>query len=88
MLAADVPPVREVIEPETNGLVAPFFDTDSLVETALRVLADPAAFRPLGLGARRTMEERYSIDLAIPELKEYFERVALATSKATQQRNS
>ena len=76
VLAADVPPVREVIEPETNGLVAPFFDTDTLVETALRVLADPAAFRPLGLAARRTMEERYSIDAAIPELREYFERVA------------
>src|SRR5207302_285006 len=75
VLASDVPPVREMIEPGCNGLVAPFFDTDSLVEQALRVLDDRAAYRPLGETARGRMQEKYSLDVAIPELKAYFERV-------------
>ncbi len=78
ILASDVPPVREVIEPGVNGLVEPLFDVDRLAETALRVLDDPAAFAPLGVEARRTIEARYSIETAIPALKDYFERVASA----------
>jgi glycosyltransferase involved in cell wall biosynthesis len=42
----------------------------------VRVLRDPAAFRPLGQAARRMIEERYSLEIAIPKLKDYFERVA------------
>ena len=52
VLASDVPPVREVIEPGQNGLIEPLFDVDRLTETALRVLDDPAAFAPLGRAAR------------------------------------
>ncbi len=78
VLASDVGPVVEVIEPGVNGLVGPLFDVDALAEQALRVLADPAAFAPLGRAARETIEARYSIDVAIPALKDYFERVAAA----------
>jgi glycosyltransferase involved in cell wall biosynthesis len=76
VLASDVEPVREVIEPGRNGLVAPLFDTEALAETALRVLADPAAFRPLGAAGRRLMEEKYGLEAAVAGLKEYFERMA------------
>ena len=76
VLASDVPPVREVIEPGQNGLVEPFFDVERLTETALRVLADPAAFSPLGRAARQTIEERYSLETCIPPLGEFLERVA------------
>lgn len=75
VLAGDVPSAREIIRPGENGLLAPLFDEDALVAAALRVLDDPPAFRPLGLAARRTIEERYSLETAIPELREYFERV-------------
>ncbi len=76
VLASDVPPVREVIEPGQNGLVEPLFDVDRLTETALCVLDDPAAFAPLGQAARRTIEERYSLEVCIPPLAAFFERVA------------
>ncbi len=76
VLASDVPPVREVIEPGVNGLVESFFDVDRLTATALRVLADPAAFQTLSDNARRLVESRYGLDVAIPALKEYFERQA------------
>jgi glycosyltransferase involved in cell wall biosynthesis len=76
VLASDVAPVREVIEPGVNGLVENLFDVDRLTTTALRVLDDPAAFRSLGDNARHLMESRYSLDASIPALKEYFERQA------------
>ncbi len=81
VLASDVPPVREVIEPDVNGLVEPLFDVDRMVESALRVLGDPAAFAPLGRAARETIRARYSVDVAIPPLKDYFERVASAGTR-------
>jgi glycosyltransferase involved in cell wall biosynthesis len=76
VLASDVAPVREVVEPGVHGLVENLFDTDALVAAALKVLDDPAAFRPLAEAGRELIETRYSIDVAVPELKEYFERQA------------
>jgi len=76
VLASDVPPVREVIDPGVHGLVEPLFDLDRLTETSLRVLSDPAAFQPLGDAARARMEADYSLDVCVPRLKEYFERMA------------
>jgi glycosyltransferase involved in cell wall biosynthesis len=75
VLAADTPPVREVLTPDRTGLVAPLFDLDQQLDIALRVLADPGAFRPLGQAARINMVERFGLDVAIPQLKAYFERV-------------
>jgi glycosyltransferase involved in cell wall biosynthesis len=76
VLASDVAPVREVVIPGTNGLVEPLFDIERLTETALKVLEDPAEFADLGRTARRTIEERYSIESCIPPIKQYFEGVA------------
>jgi len=76
VLASDVAPVREVIEGGVNGLLEPLFDIDRLTATALEVLTDPSKYAPLGIAARRTIEERYSLESCIPPLKEFFERVA------------
>jgi glycosyltransferase involved in cell wall biosynthesis len=76
VLASDVPPVREVIEPGRNGLVEPLYDADRLAETALRVLDEPEAFRPLGAAARALMEEKYGLETAVPALTAFFERQA------------
>ena len=74
VLAADTPAVREVIEPNVNGLLEPFFDVEGFVDTACRVLADPAAFRPLGWAARRRMEEEYGADATLAGFKTFLER--------------
>jgi glycosyltransferase involved in cell wall biosynthesis len=74
--------VREVIEHGVNGLLEPLFDVDRLTATALKVLDDPAAYRPLGAAARQLMETKYGLDVAIPELKEYFERRAAEPSRS------
>ncbi len=76
VLAGDVGPVREVIEPGVTGLLAPLFDVDRLAELALAVLDDPAAFATLGAAGRRLVESRYGLDVAIPPLRDFFERSA------------
>jgi glycosyltransferase involved in cell wall biosynthesis len=78
VLAGDTAPVREVIEPGVSGLMEPLFDEERLAETALRVLADPAEFRPLGEAGRERMEKQYSLETALPALKDFFERAAAA----------
>jgi len=78
VLGSDVAPVREVIEPGVTGLVAPLFDADALADQALEVLDDPAKFKPLGKAARALVQERYGLDVCVPKLKDYFERVASA----------
>jgi glycosyltransferase involved in cell wall biosynthesis len=76
VLASDVGPVREVVEPGVNGLVENLFDIDALVRTSLRVLDDPPAFQPLALAGRELIEKQYSLEVAVPQLKKYFERQA------------
>lgn len=76
VLAGDIPPVREIIRMEDNGLLGPLYDEECLAALALRVLDDPAEYRPLGVAARRWIEEQYSLEVAVPELRDYFERVA------------
>jgi glycosyltransferase involved in cell wall biosynthesis len=78
VLASDVPPVREVIEPGKTGLVETLFDADALADTALKVLADPGAYKPLGQASRDLIQEEYSLEVCVPRLKSYFERVASA----------
>ena len=76
VLASDVAPVREIVEPGVNGLVEPFFDVDRLTETALKVVDNPADFADLGRAGRRTIEDRYGIESCIPPIKSFFERVS------------
>jgi glycosyltransferase involved in cell wall biosynthesis len=76
VLASDVSPVHEFIEPGRNGLIEPLFDVDRLGDTALRVLDDPGTYRPLGDAARELIESRYSLDTAVPALRDYFARIA------------
>jgi glycosyltransferase involved in cell wall biosynthesis len=75
VLAGDSPPVGEIIEPGKTGLVEPLMDSERLAETALKVLANPAQYKPLGRAAREMMEQHYSLDTTIPAIKDFFERV-------------
>jgi glycosyltransferase involved in cell wall biosynthesis len=75
VLASDIAPVREIIEPGVTGLLEPLFDIDRLTETALQILADPAEYGELGAAARRLIEEKYSIETCSPPIKAFLEQV-------------
>jgi glycosyltransferase involved in cell wall biosynthesis len=76
VLAGDTAPVRELIEHGRTGLLAPLFDAEALAEAALGVLEAPGEFAALGRAARAAVEARYGLDVAMPALKAFFERVA------------
>lgn len=76
ILGSATAPVQEVIDHDVHGLLADFYDVDGLAVHALRVLRDPAAFRPLGVAARARVLERYDKDRCIGQLVEFFKEVA------------
>lgn len=79
VLASDTPPVREMIRPGENGLLAGFDDADGLADQALRVLDDPVAFRGLGRAGTRMIDERYSVEAVLPRIRSLYEEVAGAS---------
>jgi len=79
VVASDTAPVKEVIEHDTTGLLADFFDVDGLAGEALRVLADPRAYRHLGAAGRALVVERYATARVIPQQIRLFTRVAEST---------
>jgi glycosyltransferase involved in cell wall biosynthesis len=74
VLASDTAPAREVITDGETGLLADFFDVEGLVRRALEVLRDPAAYRAMGLRAVSLIEDRYALDVTLPQLVELFEQ--------------
>jgi glycosyltransferase involved in cell wall biosynthesis len=77
VLAADTPPVREVIDAGRTGLLAPADDVDAWERLALAALADPAAHRPLGEATAEHVSRHYARDVTLPALAERFADLAL-----------
>ena len=61
VIGSDTAPVAEVIRDGVNGLLVDFFSPEALARQMAAVLADPAAHRPLGLEARRTVEQHFDL---------------------------
>lgn len=76
VLASDQNCVREYIEPGRNGLLADFFDAEGIARQAVEVLRNPDRYRPLAEAAMETVRSGYSVDVAMPRLKAFFESVA------------
>ena len=75
VLASNTPPVREVIQHEETGLLADFYDSDTLAAQALRVLKDPMDYRPLAARARAFVQHRFSLEATFPQIWKLYERV-------------
>jgi len=75
VLASATPPVQELIRHGENGLLAGFFDVDKFAEEALRVLAEPEAFRHLGQAGLALVRDKYSLDVCLPQMLRMYERV-------------
>lgn len=75
LVASDQTCVREYVVPGENGLLVDFFDVDGLASQVVEILRDPPAYQHLGEAATRTVAEKYSVDVAMPKLVEFFEQV-------------
>lgn len=61
VLASSTEPVREVVESGVNGLLVDFHDTQAIADRVADVLLDPAAYEPLRLAARQTVQQRFDL---------------------------
>ena len=74
-------PLDELIEPGVNGLLVEFHQPSQLSSALDQLLRRPELQQQLSLAARRTVEERYSLDLALQRYGGLFERLLSQTSK-------
>jgi glycosyltransferase involved in cell wall biosynthesis len=75
VLASDTPPVREIIEHDRTGLMAPYYDVDAMVDLALQVLDDPAAYRrTLGRQGLELIHRHYDLEVVLPRMIELYHR--------------
>jgi len=65
VVGSDTEPVKEVIRDGTNGLLAPFRDSEALAERIAEALASPVPMRPLRRAARDTVIAGYERERCI-----------------------
>lgn len=71
VIGSDTPPVREILQHGSNGLLTPFFEPDLLADTIVRCLATPDRFSPLRDAARRTVLEKYDSRQCVSRMLDY-----------------
>jgi glycosyltransferase involved in cell wall biosynthesis len=76
VLGSDTPPVAEVIRDGENGLLCDFFDAEGIAARAVEVLEDPDRFAAVRQAARRTVEERYGMEIVMPRMQAFYEEIA------------
>jgi glycosyltransferase involved in cell wall biosynthesis len=80
ILASDTAPVREIVRDGENGLLAGFFDIESMVQKAERVLADPQDYRHLGCSGVELIRQHYSLDVCLPKMMAFYESVSISSN--------
>jgi len=80
VLGSDTAPVREMIVPGVNGLLADFFSPEDFAQKALEVLDDPAKFRPLGRRAEEMIAADYSLETILPKMVKLYDEARQITA--------
>jgi hypothetical protein len=74
VIGSDTAPVREVIEPNCNGILVPFFAVDELAERVVEALQDPAKFVPIRETARQYVIENFDAErICVPQIRRLLE---------------
>jgi glycosyltransferase involved in cell wall biosynthesis len=74
-------PLDELIEPGVNGLLVDFNQPSQLTTALAQVLNQPALQHQLSQGARHTVEQHYSLDLALQRYNALFGQLLNHTSR-------
>lgn len=87
VLAYDYAAAAQLIQPNVNGLLAPFDDTAAFVRIAVELASDPGKAREMGIRARRTAEG-LSWEHVVEQLERlFFEVVAESDNQYMTARN-
>ena len=76
VIGTDVAGIRDVIQPEANGLLVAPDDVPGLVSALTRLVDDAVLRQSLGLASQRIARERYSFRRCIDETQRVFRSVA------------
>ncbi len=66
VVASNTPPVLEVIEDGYNGITCDFFSPEDVVAKIIHVLEAPDKMIDIRKAARRTVIQRYALDITLP----------------------
>jgi glycosyltransferase involved in cell wall biosynthesis len=78
VVVADMPGVREVIEPGVEGLLAEPLIASDVAAKVRRLLDDPALARRMGAAGRRRAEARYGLATVVGQLLRLYEALRAA----------
>ena len=67
--------VPELIEDGVNGCLFPVGDVDSMSQTAIALLRDPARLRSMAVRGRKTAQDHFCASRVIPLYERYYEEV-------------
>ena len=73
VIASDAASLPEIVEHESNGLLVPPNRPEAIREAILRLRRDADLWRRLSLGARRTVEERFTWDRVVDRCLEAYQ---------------
>jgi glycosyltransferase involved in cell wall biosynthesis len=76
VVASDTAPVREMIEHGQNGLLVDFFDVEGLAGVVSKVLDTPQEFKHLGQAGSQMIQERYSLEVCLPQMLNLYQEAA------------
>lgn len=76
VVASNTPPVLEVIKDGENGLLAGFYNLNELISKIEFALDNKEKMKIIRQNARKTIEEKYSTKLILPEQIEYLKQVS------------
>jgi glycosyltransferase involved in cell wall biosynthesis len=72
IVGSDTAPVKEFIEHDKHGLVAPFFDQEMLLQSIVKLLDDPDLRKRLGQEARKKIQFYYDLhSICLPKLMKW-----------------
>lgn len=73
VIASDIRPMREIIEPGRTGILYPLGDADALGRAIEHAFADPKATAALGAAAREAVGRRYDWDAIAEQTEKVYE---------------
>ena len=83
VIGSSTPPVQEVIEHGSNGLLVNFFDTASISTAMAMALEQPQRFAPLRNKARRDVQARFAVEQCQQKLISLLDLVAAGSMPTT-----
>lgn len=68
IIASDIPPVREVVEPEVNARLVPLRDSGALADAIAELLSDEVRRAAMGERSRQIFEERFTMERSVAQM--------------------